>query len=395
MKKLFVLCSLLMGTLCFAQRSQIIKDYIETYREIAIQEMIRTGVPASITLAQGIHETSAGQSVLVTKSNNHFGIKCKSDWKGESVSHDDDAKGECFRKYDDPFESYKDHSDFLKYRAHYAFLFKLDPTDYEGWAYGLKKAGYATNPKYPQVLIKLIKDYNLQEYTLLAIERIKTNPDGVLVDNAANISNESAFPAKSPDIVPALSATYPTGKFTINETNVIVITKGTSYLKIAQENNISISRLFDFNDMKPADLAEIDHLLFLQRKRKTGSKELHVVQPGEDLQLIAQINGLRLENLLEYNGLTATQVPAAGTKLYLMGPAPATTQSATTVAQEKPSGNPYSEGNYLIFHTVQVKETLFAISKKYEVTVDDILLWNDLNASDLKPGQQLKIYKKK
>ena len=140
-----------------AQDAAIIEKYIETYREMAISEMQRTGIPASIKLAQGIHETMAGTSDLVKRSNNHFGIKCKSNWTGESVKHTDDAPNECFRKYDNPLDSYRDHSDFLKTRAHYAPLFKLDATDYEGWAYGLKKAGYATNPKYPQILIKLIK----------------------------------------------------------------------------------------------------------------------------------------------------------------------------------------------------------------------------------------------
>ena len=127
---------LLAGKVGLSQSATVIKDYIAQFKEIAIEEMKRTGVPASITLAQGIHETAAGQSVLVKKSNNHFGIKCKSDWQGESVSHDDDARGECFRKYPDPIQSYRDHSDFLKNRAHYASLFKLDPTDYEAWAHG-------------------------------------------------------------------------------------------------------------------------------------------------------------------------------------------------------------------------------------------------------------------
>ncbi len=117
----------------------IIQDYINTYKDLAIEEMQRTGVPASIKLAQGIHETMAGTSDLVLKSNNHFGIKCKSNWTGESVTHDDDARGECFRKYDSPLDSYRDHSDFLKGSQRYASLFKLDPLDYADWAYGLKK----------------------------------------------------------------------------------------------------------------------------------------------------------------------------------------------------------------------------------------------------------------
>src|SRR5215204_1709081 len=160
----------------FSQSSQVIKDYVLKFKDIAIEEMKRTGVPAAITLAQGIHETSAGQSVLVLKSNNHFGIKCKTEWTGPSVSHDDDARGECFRKYSSPFDSYKDHSDFLTSRSHYAALFKLNPADDEGWAKGLKKAGYATNPKYPQILIKLIEDYGLQDYTLIAMGDKPNNP---------------------------------------------------------------------------------------------------------------------------------------------------------------------------------------------------------------------------
>src|SRR5574337_521719 len=156
------------SNLIFAQPSDVVQKYIDTYKNIAIAEEIRTGVPAAITLAQGIHETGAGTSDLVLASNNHFGIKCNG-WTGQTISHDDDAKGECFRKYDSPIDSYKDHSDFLKNRSYYTSLFKLDPTDYKGWAYGLKRAGYATNPKYAQILIKLIEDYNLEQYTDLAL----------------------------------------------------------------------------------------------------------------------------------------------------------------------------------------------------------------------------------
>ncbi|RYZ47731.1 MAG: N-acetylmuramoyl-L-alanine amidase, partial [Chitinophagaceae bacterium] len=140
----FLLATALVSQGLFAQAKNRVQEYIDKYKDIAMAEMARTGVPASITLAQGIHESGAGTSDLVQRSNNHFGIKCKTEWTGEKVYHDDDARGECFRKYDDPFTSYKDHSDFLRARKHYASLFDLDPQDYEGWAYGLKKAGYAT-----------------------------------------------------------------------------------------------------------------------------------------------------------------------------------------------------------------------------------------------------------
>ncbi|HEX6333893.1 MAG TPA: glucosaminidase domain-containing protein [Flavisolibacter sp.] len=397
MKKLHLLLlafSVLPGSLIFAQSSQTIRNYIETYKDIAIEEELRTGVPASITLAQGIHETGAGTSKLVLASNNHFGIKCKSDWKGASVSHDDDARGECFRKYDDPIQSYRDHSDFLKHRAHYAFLFRLDPTDYEAWAYGLKKAGYATNPKYPQILIKLIRDYNLQEYTLLAREhRATRGSDARWISNTSTLQTESSNDAH---VQPAVSmASYPSGVFTINETKVVVITKGTSFLKIADENNVSLKRLFDFNEIPEADIADRDQLLFLQRKRKTGSSEFHTVVAGETLHDIAQAEGIRLEALLELNLLEPGMRPATGEKLYLQhqapvkpalaGTRPAVTATPAVVEEVEPAA---------LYHTVQSKETLYAIAKKYAVTIDELMNWNGLKTTDLKTGQQLRILKK-
>ncbi len=170
MKRKTILFLLLMTALTSsAQNAELIRNYITTYKDLAILEMQRTGVPASITLAQGIHESGAGMGTLALVSNNHFGIKCKSNWTGETIKHNDDARGECFRKYPAAEDSYRDHSDFLKSSQRYASLFTLDPADYEGWAHGLKKAGYASNPKYPQALIKLIEDYQLQEYTFIAL----------------------------------------------------------------------------------------------------------------------------------------------------------------------------------------------------------------------------------
>src|ERR1022692_3656457 len=147
---------LFISKISVAQNAEDIVNYINAYKDIAISEMQRSGIPSAIILAQGIHETEAGTSELVRKSNNHFGIKCKDTWTGSVVYHEDDARGECFRSYGSPLDSYKDHSDFLRNSARYAFLFKIDPADYSSWAHGLKKAGYATNKKYPQILIKLI-----------------------------------------------------------------------------------------------------------------------------------------------------------------------------------------------------------------------------------------------
>ena len=174
MKKLFFI-SILTFSKAFAQDSLTIQQYIDQYKGVAIAEMQRTGVPAAITLAQGIHESSAGKSELVLRSNNHFGIKCKNTWTGKSVLHDDDANQECFRAYDSPVDSYKDHSDFLCANKRYAFLFKYDPLDYASWAKGLKQAGYATNPQYAPLLIKMVERYHLNDLTLLALNNIKDN----------------------------------------------------------------------------------------------------------------------------------------------------------------------------------------------------------------------------
>src|SRR4029078_6564331 len=201
-KKFAILLTVVLSfsfTFSRGQSADAILAYITRYKDLAIAEMKRTGVPAAITLAQGIHETEAGTSVLVKKSNNHFGIKCKDEWRGESVSHDDDARGECFRKYSAPEDSYRDHSDFLKNRPNYASLFTLDPTDYQAWAYGLKKAGYATNPKYAQILIKLIQDYSLEDYTLIAMGKMKEGSDLANNHETTTDKNPSVVVVKNTD----------------------------------------------------------------------------------------------------------------------------------------------------------------------------------------------------
>lgn len=317
-KLLFTFLFASVSNLIFAQPSDVVQKYIDTYKNVAIAEEIRTGVPAAITLAQGIHETGAGTSDLVLASNNHFGIKCNG-WTGQTVSHDDDAKGECFRKYDSPIDSYKDHSDFLKNRSYYASLFNLDPTDYKGWAHGLKRAGYATNPKYAQILIKLIEDYNLEQYTDLALNG--KFADGGDIAFASDVKTDSSNDqiTNEPVVQKAVVKTYnyPSGLFKINETSVVFVKKGTAFLKVANDNNLSLSRLFEFNDMKPVDIAEGDQLIYVQRKRKVGAEEFHVVQDGETLYDIAQSEGIRLESLLEYNMLRNGMQPAVGEKLNL------------------------------------------------------------------------------
>jgi LysM repeat protein len=300
-----------------AQNPETIRKYIETYKDIAVQEMQRTGVPASITLAQGIHETSAGTSDLVLKSNNHFGIKCKANWTGESVSHDDDARGECFRKYPSPDISYRDHSDFLKNSQRYASLFTLDPTDYAGWANGLKAAGYATNPKYPVVLIKLIEDYQLQDYTMLALGK---QPAGEIITAVMPVEEKKK---PEPDVTAVVVdnivqlPVYPEGEFRIYETKVVFVRKGTSYLAIAKQYDTDLSKIFEFNEIPKTEEADKDQLVYLQRKRKTGKDDFYFVQPGETLHDIAQKQAIRIESLIELNWLKEDDKPAAGEKLSL------------------------------------------------------------------------------
>ncbi len=291
--------------------------------------MQRTGVPASITLAQGIHETLAGTSKLVLKSNNHFGIKCKSNWTGESVSYDDDAKDECFRKYPSAEDSYKDHSDFLKNTPRYAVLFTIDPSDYVGWANGLKKAGYATNPKYPEALIKLIENYGLQDYTLIALGKLPVS-DGSMVTTQKTVPEKERMDVDAgiePDKQPGngmgiqekipVKLVYPEGEFKINNTKVVYVKKGTSFLAIAGQYDIDLARLFEFNEMPQAEVANADQLIYLQRKRKTGNNEFHVVLPGETLHNIAQQEAIQLESLMELNWLKEDEMPAVGVQLSL------------------------------------------------------------------------------
>ncbi len=308
----FVCIMLLIAAVVFSQQSDVIKNYINTYKDLAVAEMQRTGVPAAITLAQGIHESGAGQGKLVMMSNNHFGIKCKSNWTGESVKHDDDARGECFRKYKQSEDSYRDHSDFLRNGKHYAFLFQLDPADYTAWAYGLKKAGYATNPKYPQVLIKLIEDYNLQDYTLIALGKNRQEKD--------DVTAKGDIPEAKPeaDEMPqAKKPVYPDGEFKINETKVVFVKKGTPFLAVAKQYDVDLSKIFEFNEIPRVQESAKDQLIYLQRKRKTGVNDFHIVQPGETLHDIAQLNAIRLESLQELNWLKDNEMPAAGEKLSL------------------------------------------------------------------------------
>ena len=216
-------------------------SYIDRFKNISIDEMNKYGIPASITLAQAILESGTGKSDLAKYANNHFGIKCTSDWKGKGYYKDDDAKDECFRVYNNPEESFKDHSQFLK-RKRYASLFELNKNDYEGWAKGLKDAGYATNPRYPQLLIGLIEKYNLNQYDSGEgrIDKIKRE-DRVLKDINKNIPNES-------------SKDKPTDAPTIIEGNKYVVQQGDTLYNISKRFGLTVDEIKLLNNLSDSNI---------------------------------------------------------------------------------------------------------------------------------------------
>jgi LysM repeat protein len=305
--------------------------YIDQFKAIAMKEMKRTGVPASITLAQAIVESNSGESNLAKNHNNHFGIKCKSDWTGAKAYQDDDAKQECFRAYDAAELSFKDHSNFLKNRPNYVALFLLDPVDDTAWAYGLKKAGYATAYDYPKKLLKIIDDYELAQYNFpeLVNEIDEEEASTKVLDDAPVKKTPSDVPinkvlADTPvnkvvvDIpinkvvvdVPTVQKdtapnqpkyNYPDGRFRINQVPVLLGKENMSFLEIAFKYNVPLYKLFEYNDINKSNLLERDQLIFLAPKKKSGATSFHMVKFNTSLHEISQLEGIQLSALKLYN----------------------------------------------------------------------------------------------
>jgi LysM repeat protein len=377
MKKVFTAGILFFySAVIFAQDVLTPAQYIELYKDIAIREMKRMGVPAAITLAQGILETESGNSVLVRKSNNHFGIKCKSSWTAGGVSHDDDAIGECFRQYKTGEDSYRDHSNFLRGNSRYSFLFKLDVTDYKAWANGLKQAGYATNPKYPQILIKNIEQYNLQQYTLLAAGEVPKF-------DAANYEDDKEEPViAEKNQTPDESILDISDKVvSVNGSKCVFAGKGTSLLVVATKNNIALSKLLSFNELAEDGMLTKDQFVYLEKKSKTGDRDFYTATGGESLYDMAQKNGVQLQYLLDYNKLSGSETIAAGRKIYLK-PRAVPAKNETVAIKTATDKN-------IKMHTVQAKEGLYAIAKKYNISVQQLKEWNKLQTDSLSVGQQL------
>jgi hypothetical protein len=325
MKMKLLIASLLPFCFLFGYTQKTTPDsYIRKYAPIAILESNRSGVPASITLAQGILESESGNSELAQKSNNHFGIKCKDTWQGEKVYHDDDASGECFRKYPSVEDSYKDHSDFLKNNSRYASLFQLEKTDYAGWARGLKKAGYATNPFYAQKLIGLIERYKLQTFDNPPTESPVKEPEQVGLKTPEKKKEGEPIrdyaDMKQPEKDETIEEETDFAKILyINETKAIRASAGTAWLRIAEKFSLPLNRLLEYNDLQhqQTDILEKNQIIFLQRKKKQGASPYHIVQEQETLHEICQTEGIRLEQLLRMNKLQKNDQPKTGTKLIL------------------------------------------------------------------------------
>lgn len=347
------------------------EEYVQTYKDLAISEMKRTGVPAAITLAQGILETESGNSDLLKRSNNHFGIKCKSNWNGPSVSHDDDAPGECFRAYADAAESYRDHSDFLKNSQRYAFLFDLDPSDYKAWAIGLRTAGYATNPKYADKLIGFIEKYDLEQYSIAGMMH------GVSDDEYQTVQTSIA----PENVLHELEDNSAIRPLKVNGLKALMAPAGTSLLAIATNNNIKLGRLLEMNDLKKDGLLERSQIVFLEKKNNEGAHTSIITSKRTSLYDLSQEYGVQLSSLCNYNGLSEKAVIEQGKTIYLKP------QKVTSTVNTDQTVKQVS------FHTVAPKEGLYAISKKYGVSVSELKEWNQLSGDQLQIGQKLIISK--
>ena len=292
----------------FAQQKQSTREeYIKKYYQLAISEMERSGIPASITLAQGCWESQNGNSRLATEGNNHFGIKCKSDWKGKKIYHDDDAKGECFRKYAHAEASYIDHSNFLMAGSRYSFLFQLDPKDYVGWARGLKQAGYATDPTYAERLIKIIEDFKLHVYDGYGANR-----------QIAAISNNSEKPKSAKQSITQTNTVSRKVEMR-NGIRSIVVAEGDTYESLTKRYKLKDWELYTYNDFGKGRQPRPNEILYIQAKHKKANKQhkQHVTENGDTMHYIAQRYGLKLKPLLRRNRMDAGDEPAEGQTVYL------------------------------------------------------------------------------
>ena len=311
MKKILIaLCWLLAVAGLVAKDDTPQERYVKKYADMAVREMIRSGVPASITLAQGMLESGNGLSKLATQGNNHFGIKCHKGWEGKTMRVDDDAPNECFRVYKSVEDSYKDHSDFLRYRDRYKFLFDLERTDYKAWAYGLKKAGYATDPGYPAKLIKYIEDYDLARYDVLekAEETVVPLPPHKI---------EAPVLAMADEVF-----NFPLTRelYSINGVPFVYALEGETYKSLAKYYHLFHKEILSFNDLKKDQTllpGTVVYLSFKKNHTQAGLDKYIVEEDGEDFHTICQRFAVKEKSILKLNGLKKAPVLREGDELKL------------------------------------------------------------------------------
>jgi hypothetical protein len=316
---IFFVFTLVMPLSIFAQKMTP-EQYIDKYKLIAIQERFDYGVPAAITLAQGILESGVGNGRLAREANNHFGIKCHSDWTGKRIYKDDDAKDECFRVYDKAEDSYRDHSLFLAKKSRYEFLFKYKITDYKAWAKGLKKAGYATNPKYPKLLIDLVERYDLVQYDKIGEKEYEKMLVVAGVVAATPIAKETEKPKKvvtETVVVPEKPSIVDHSILYHNNIKSIIVHEGESISDIANIYDIYPSQLYKYNDMAKGTPLKVGMRLYLQPKHRKGNVRYHLVREGESLWQISQQHGIKMKWLKKRNHITKASDFKVGQKLYL------------------------------------------------------------------------------
>lgn len=301
----------------YGQQRMTRQEYIDKYKDAAIQAMKTHGIPASITLAQGCLESADGNSDLAVKANNHFGIKCHNDWKGPTYYKKGDDPGKsCYRKYRNASESFKDHSDFLRYGQRYAFLFDLEITDYKGWSHGLKKAGYATDPKYAQKLIKIIEDYRLYSFDRELSAKAEENRN-ILPPSPNEIMKVMELnPART-----SLLYKYSRNRTIYQRNGVPYILAGDmdTYESLAEEYNLFTKELLRYNDLKdPVDLVP-GTVVYLQRKKAKAQKhmEIHIAVDGDTYYDIAQKYGVRMKKLFKYNDYRDGDILHTGDEIFL------------------------------------------------------------------------------
>lgn len=315
-KSVFCFLVIILVFVSFSANSQqstkkiTVKEYIETYKPIAVNNMLNFKIPASITLAQGILESANGNSDLAVNANNHFGIKCHKNWTGKTYIKDDDAKDECFRAYDNAAESFKDHSSFLRSKERYTFLFFFNINDYKSWAYGLKEAGYATNPKYPELLIKIIEDNKLFE-----IDNECINSPLLAQEFNENLFRNSTDDAD--DFETIMIGNNNRKVFINNRSKFIYAKKGDNFTAIAEDFELKPNEVIRYNDFAKDYKLKEGERVYVQPKRRRAQTDFHIVRKNETMWSISQLYGVKLRLLYKKNRMEEGSNAEVGQKLWL------------------------------------------------------------------------------